>query len=151
MGLLRFLLALSVIIYHFGRGFPNWFIFGGQAVQAFFIISGFYISLILNEKYSVTDLRSYFMFFSNRMARLLPFFWFMLIFEYIVRACYNGQFIQILPGAGLFGIDVWAMVVFLISHLTLIGQDLFLFLGIDATTGKFFFTGCYHCQPPVFT
>lgn len=49
MGLIRFLLAISVVVSHNGIRVPG--IEGHLAVMAFFIISGFYMALVLNEKY----------------------------------------------------------------------------------------------------
>ncbi len=52
MGLLRIILAISVLISNSTPNFGLKFIGGVMAVETFFIISGFYMSLILNEKYS---------------------------------------------------------------------------------------------------
>ena len=51
MGVLRCLLALSVLLAHDVDG---WFklIDGAVAVQCFFLISGFYMALVLNERYA---------------------------------------------------------------------------------------------------
>ncbi|WP_158783500.1 acyltransferase [Pantoea sp. BAV 3049] len=49
MGWLRFFLAASVVISHNGIQAPG--ISGHLAVMAFFVISGFYMALVLNEKY----------------------------------------------------------------------------------------------------
>ena len=80
MGILRFLLALSVIASHasgIGIPFPNekpypmWamsLIDGRQSVALFFIISGFYMAMVLNTKYQNTTLKFYF----NRFLRLWP-------------------------------------------------------------------------------
>ena len=69
MGVLRCLLALSVLLVHDVDG---WFklIDGAAAVQCFFLISGFYMALVLNERYA--DLGS---FYFNRALRLLPTYW----------------------------------------------------------------------------
>ncbi len=50
MGLLRLFLALGVIAAHTSGG-PSFFVGGRESVLLFYIISGFYMSLILNEKY----------------------------------------------------------------------------------------------------
>ena len=49
MGLLRLLLALAVVGAHSGFAF---ILEGREAVTLFFIISGFYMALILNESYT---------------------------------------------------------------------------------------------------
>jgi peptidoglycan/LPS O-acetylase OafA/YrhL len=83
MGAFRFFLALSVLVthiplYHFasGRSHLSWghlhiIVTGGHAVFAFFILSGFYMSLILNEKYN-TLANGMTRFYGNRLVRLYP-------------------------------------------------------------------------------
>src|SRR5262249_38577674 len=73
MGTLRFILALSVAYGHAGDflGFP--FIPGDTAVQSFYAISGFYMALVLNEKYR-TGSSTYSLFISNRFLRLFPIY-----------------------------------------------------------------------------
>ncbi len=87
MGLLRFLLALSVLLqhfqYHYHISFFGYQIVGGEvAVVVFFIISGFYMSLILNEKY-IGKRNSFFLYISNRFLRIYPLYWLMLILTFI--------------------------------------------------------------------
>lgn len=47
---------------------------GDVSVQCFFMISGFFMGLVLNEKYKYGR-RPYFDFISNRLLRLLPLYW----------------------------------------------------------------------------
>lgn len=87
MGLLRFLLALSVLLnhfqYHYHISILGYQIVGGEvAVVAFFIISGFYMSLILNEKY-IGKHSSFFLYISNRFLRIYPLYWLMLGLTFI--------------------------------------------------------------------
>jgi peptidoglycan/LPS O-acetylase OafA/YrhL len=73
MGLLRVLLAISVFMAHAPqsgltqglRGFG-----GSNAVEIFFIVSGFYIALILDKSYS-TKIG----FYKNRILRLYPIYY----------------------------------------------------------------------------
>jgi peptidoglycan/LPS O-acetylase OafA/YrhL len=51
MGILRLLLAVSVIAAHAGPILGTMMVPGNYAVETFFMISGFYMSLILNSKY----------------------------------------------------------------------------------------------------
>src|SRR5438105_3801499 len=51
MGALRLVLALSVALWHAGGISGNALIAGEIAVQTFYIISGFVIALVLNERY----------------------------------------------------------------------------------------------------
>ena len=64
MGILRFILALAVVFVHtghiYGSDFYGTRLMGGVvAVQAFYIISGFYMALILNTKYVGPELIEY--------------------------------------------------------------------------------------------
>src|SRR6185437_11934638 len=74
MGLIRLLLALAVVATHCGPIFGCNLVGGQIAVQSFFIISGFYMSVILNEKYVGVN-NSYRLFITNRFMRLYPIYW----------------------------------------------------------------------------
>lgn len=71
MGCLRLFLALTVLDWHYRFANPRLFPFSYSAVCCFFVISGFYMSLVINEKYGTTalGLRS---FYANRALRLYP-------------------------------------------------------------------------------
>ena len=75
MGILRLLYAISVFFIHTGwiKGFvlfPDIL----KPVYAFFIISGFYMSFILNKKY-IGKKGSYMLFITNRFLRIYPIYW----------------------------------------------------------------------------
>ena len=78
MGKLRLLLALAVVAAHYGPVFGTKLVGGEVAVKSFFMISGFYMSLVLNEKY-VKEKSSYALFISNRFLRLYPIYWVILL------------------------------------------------------------------------
>src|SRR3954451_14766869 len=79
MGSLRLYLALSVVLAHFGipLGFPT----SDVAVQSFFVISGFYMALVLNEKYGPG---CYWLFISNRLLRLWPTYAVVLVLSFAI-------------------------------------------------------------------
>jgi len=83
MGLLRFLLATCVIGGHSSPilGLP--LLDAGLAVKTFFMISGFYMTLILTSKYHV-DRGGYWLFISNRFLRIYP--------SYLVVLAVSGLF-----------------------------------------------------------
>ena len=85
MGILRLLLAISVVLAHSSPLFGITSVGGALAVQAFYIISGFYMSLILNEKYTGGN-NSYYLFISNRLLRLYPIYWVVLVSQIIFYA-----------------------------------------------------------------
>lgn len=70
MGVLRILLALAVLFSHVGQMEVIKFINSGVAVYSFFIISGFYIAMVLDQKYRGPGSAS--IFYANRYLRLWP-------------------------------------------------------------------------------
>lgn len=66
MGMVRVSLALAVLLSHLPMASYK-FLGGALAVQSFFIVSGFYMALVLDGKYRDPGL-----FYSNRLLRLFP-------------------------------------------------------------------------------
>jgi peptidoglycan/LPS O-acetylase OafA/YrhL len=84
MGLLRLLLALSVLLEH-AHGIGGYAMIGGPlAVQCFFIVSGFYMGLVLNERYDRRDLNR--TFWANRAIRIYGVYFFFLALYLLVFA-----------------------------------------------------------------
>lgn len=73
MGVLRILLALSVVASHGSAILGSTLYPGGVAVQIFFMISGFYMTLVLGERYGL-GARGLMLFYTNRALRLYPAF-----------------------------------------------------------------------------
>ena len=96
IGLIRTLLALSVVLTHScpicGYNVAD----GMIAVECFFIISGFYMALILNEKYVGPG--STWMFYSNRFLKLYPVYWLVLLLMVVIAAFIG----RVLRGEGQF-------------------------------------------------
>jgi peptidoglycan/LPS O-acetylase OafA/YrhL len=85
MGTLRLFLAFSVLAWHLRPlGFNRLTAMdGGIAVIAFFIISGFYMSMVISQKYSqLPNGRS--RFFINRFLRIFPLYFVAMIFQQAV-------------------------------------------------------------------
>jgi peptidoglycan/LPS O-acetylase OafA/YrhL len=73
MGVIRLLLALAVMIGHMGP-FPGYTgLDGGLAVKFFFMISGFYMTMILVEKYGCSGPQRR-AFFKSRALRIYPLY-----------------------------------------------------------------------------
>jgi len=154
MGLLRFFLALAVLSDH-TKGLP--FISpvtNTIPVQAFFLISGFYMSLILHEKYVGTS-GSYRLFISNRMLRLFPVYW--IIATLIV--CYSlfqvsrggnpGQLTYFFQHGDELGIGSWIYIV--LSNLLIVGQDIIMFLGLTPNGGLEFVSDFRQTEPQLWS
>ena len=116
MGTLRFLLALSVAYGHLAV--PLHFPTSDIAVQSFFVVSGFYMALVLNEKYGPDQ---YWLFISNRLLRLWPAY--IVVLAASLVAASNWKAIGAL--------DWSAIAFFALSQVLIVGQDLYLFLFID--------------------
>jgi peptidoglycan/LPS O-acetylase OafA/YrhL len=113
MGTLRFLLALSVAYGHFTvtAGFPT----ADIAVQSFFVVSGFYMTMVLREKYPPG---SYRLFISNRLLRLWPAYIVVLAASLLVATSWRA----------VAALDGSAIIFFAVSQFLIIGQDLYLYL-----------------------
>lgn len=114
------LLALAVVLGHLG--YPLIKTAGGvAAVQAFFIISGFYIAMALGSSYKDSNGR----FWLNRALRLYPVYLFVaaaaLAFRWLTDPSFI-QGIQSLPSAAQ--LSLW------LSNAALVGQDWVMFAGI---------------------
>lgn len=126
MGLLRTLLALSVVLSH---TLDFVFVGGRNAVQLFYLISGFLISYVLVERRAYPRIRDFYL---NRYLRLYPI--------YAVVALMTLALFSI-PGLGLERAEAFfdvyhrapaaADALLIFSNLTLFLQDWVLFAGVE--------------------
>jgi peptidoglycan/LPS O-acetylase OafA/YrhL len=72
MGLIRFLLACGVVLCHTSAIMGYSPLSGALAVQCFYIISGFYMAMILTEKYKGRG--SKYLFYTNRALKIYPIY-----------------------------------------------------------------------------
>ncbi len=142
MGLLRVILALSVVVAHTGPIFGLKLTGGLVAVESFFIISGFYMALILDRKYQGPG--GYRLFLSNRFLRLFPIYWVVLgltVGVSVLTGAVWGHWLMLGPCLDWVHTFSSGTAAFLLgSNLLLFGQDAVVFLGLDAQDGRMFFT-----------
>ena len=127
MGALRALLALAVVLSHTG-GIYGYVITGGVvAVETFFILSGFLIAMVLSEKYNFfTDKL---IFYRARALRIFVPYYVALVFAVVIALFTqwwsDSGFIAQLRALNLSPLTLlgWG-----ISHITVIGQEIPLFL-----------------------
>ncbi len=125
MGMLRLALALAVLLTHLPLATFK-FIGGGLAVQGFFIVSGFYMALVLDGKY-----RDRALFYSNRLLRLLPAYFVMML---ICAIALFGYGVSATASPDLFAqvyTNPFAAVVMGLENLGLLGQELLYWFRID--------------------
>jgi len=140
MGILRLFLALSVLLGHTrGHGlFGLSFLYPEVAVQSFFMISGFYMALVLNEKYNQPG--QYRMFITQRFLRLYPSYFLLCLLFLAVDGMVWGitgqawgslkfwhDYAHLLTPAG-----VAAMVT---TNVLIFGQDFVMILKLHPVTG----------------
>jgi peptidoglycan/LPS O-acetylase OafA/YrhL len=129
MGLFRVLLALSVVMSHFIKwDAPFYRGFGGTtSVEIFFLVSGFYIALILDQSYKSKKL-----FYINRILRLYPIYLIVCFVVLVVSLFRTGV------AENLFDYSPLVLSVSTFSNLTLIGTDWLMFF--DTANGGIHFT-----------
>lgn len=152
MGSLRLILALSVVAYHCGPIFGLQLVGGQVAVQSFFMISGFYMTLILKEKYIGSN-SSYKLFITNRLLRLIPIYWIVLIAMVVtcvgIAIITHGQHFPRFENSYLVVKSNISSFIFLaFSNIFIFGQDLVMFMGIDPASGNLFFLNDLKNSPP---
>lgn len=126
MGILRLFLALSVVAGHsqstvFGfHGIDAWY-----AVNLFFIISGFYMAMVLNEKYKdISPIH----FYKSRIFRLFPVY-------------YVGLFLSLLVSFGAVAefynqLSIGTKFFFIFQNLFIFGQDLSYLICANTVTNE---------------
>ena len=129
MGLFRVLLAISVTISHLAISYEPWYKgFGGfNSVEVFFLISGFYIALIIDKTYTSKKL-----FYLNRILRLYPIYFIICLLVLLTSILRRGV------AENLFDYSSFVLLFSTFSNLTLIGTDWLMFF--DTSEGAIHFT-----------
>jgi peptidoglycan/LPS O-acetylase OafA/YrhL len=128
MGIIRLLLALSVLISHSNPLFGLKLVDGNVAVQLFFIISGFYMAMVLSEKYIVEKDKHFWLnFYKSRFLRLYPVFGIVSFLSWAYFGCltiYFGKF-PTNDFIEIFHRMPWyAHILSIFSNITMLGQDI---------------------------
>lgn len=93
MGILRTLLALSVVLDHLGGGATNQLVGGRLAVQLFYVISGFLISYVLTGTDRYQGATGHF--YANRLLRLFPVYLAVAALTLAAHAAGDGSFFRL--------------------------------------------------------
>jgi peptidoglycan/LPS O-acetylase OafA/YrhL len=136
MGLLRFLLAAIIVSVHTDPVIQQFLPSPPLALKMLFIISGFYMSLILTEKY--TGPGRYRLFVTNRLLRLMPPYWIILAMTLVTALFFKLQlntslmlgpwvkWLGTLSPAAILGLST--------ANITVYGQDLLFFAYVNPAT-----------------
>lgn len=144
MGIIRLILALSVVALHFGPFFGFNIVGGTIAVQLFYIISGFYMCMILSEKYNN---KTKYLFYSNRAMKIYPVYLVTLVFTVIlsvlIALVFHNEILIRNFKSILFFSRLDLLVVIILSNLLILGQDLLFIFGYSLETNSWFFEPNY--------
>ncbi|TLP71330.1 acyltransferase [Pseudomonas nitroreducens] len=141
MGLLRLFLALSVIAGHAGST-----VFGVNgigalyAVNFFFIISGFYMAMVLNGKYSkIGNIQ----FYKSRVFRLFPAYYVGLVLMLLVYFdVVKGFFLSLTPISKM---------IYIFENAFIVGQDVSYVLCVKDISGLCVNPGSMSINPPAWS
>ncbi|MGY4269729.1 MULTISPECIES: acyltransferase family protein [unclassified Bradyrhizobium] len=138
MGIFRFLLALCVVVTHApgSQLFGHSLLSGITAVQGFYVISGFLITMVLNTRAGYSDVSQFYL---SRYLRLWPAYAVVALLTLIVLK--RSTFV-----AGLEHLDFVGAAFVVFSNCAIFFQDLYLFLGISPD-GSLFPTSHFATEP----
>jgi peptidoglycan/LPS O-acetylase OafA/YrhL len=140
-------MALAVVMGHSGLLF-GWTLFESvAAVQCFYVISGFYMALVLEQAYD-RGAAGVLKFYASRYLRLAPTYWAVLaatlIGGLILRRSIYQPWAELKP---LLGAMSWkTLSVLSLSNLLIFGQDVVMFLGFDPSRGDLYWTAHYQAD-----
>jgi peptidoglycan/LPS O-acetylase OafA/YrhL len=156
MGFIRLLLAISVVLSHSNSIFGFKLVGGDVAVQSFFIISGFYMALVINNKYfspAIPFKRSYKLFITNRFLKLYPVYWVILIatiaFSFYLIDVTDGKNMGRLELFSKYPMKISTMIFLVFTNIGMFFQDTILFLGFHAKSGGLYFIKNFEDSNPV--
>jgi peptidoglycan/LPS O-acetylase OafA/YrhL len=138
MGALRLLLAFSVFNGHAGLPLGFSIVSGATAVHCFFVISGFYMAMVLTEKYGCGS-AAFADFITSRLMRLAPGYLVVLLLTVAAIGGASRAGLQLPPLTAALAVDPPAPPLLwlagLASQVTLLGQDQFFFWSWSHETG----------------
>jgi len=131
MGIIRTLMAISVLITHTEPLFGVRLLNGDMAITCFFVISGFLMALILDTRYSILRV-----FYENRLLRIYPPYFFSFLFATMVYFFLSDPSHDPMGVLSLLWVnwDVLGLVWAAVSNLTLIGIDYIRYAGLSDGT-----------------
>ncbi|WP_293312266.1 acyltransferase family protein [Pedobacter sp. UBA5917] len=145
MGFIRFILASIVVLCHTSPLFSYQPIPSDLAVQIFYVISGFYMTLVLNEKYlKGNNLK----FYKNRALKIYPIYWIILVGlvfwgVIVFKLGYPGT-LWFYDYAAPLHTETWIYLI--IANIFIIGLDLTFLMGIE--NGRLYFTPNFGTSDP---
>ena len=140
MGVIRLVLSLSVLHTHSGANVLGQGLMPGYiAVESFYIISGFYMAMVLNEKYVARH--DYVTFLQQRFFRLYPTYFVVLVLSLFGDWVASSAHLETRDNASsIFGrlseLNLPSLLILAASNLLILGQDMVMFLGVGRPAGS---------------
>lgn len=138
MGVIRVALALAVVVGHAGSLFGYVFFDSAAAVQCFYVISGFYMALVLDRTYA-TGSHHVRRFYISRYFRLAPTYWVVMLATLAAALVFkrtpslqSGELSKLLHSLGPSTIAIAILV-----NLLIVGQDAMMFLAVNPRGGMY--------------
>lgn len=132
MGLLRLYLALAVLISHTTHLYKlDIWVDGALAVKAFYLVSGFYIQLVMpNYQGQKRWIRKFYL---SRAMRIFPLYYLI----YILTALYNGSTCNSYCTSMVINQNIGSLIYYYASNLLIFGQAVSKFLTYHYSDGSF--------------
>ena len=150
--MLRVLLATAVVLQHIGSLFGLTMTGSVVSVETFYIVSGFYMALILSEKYVGSG--AYALFITNRFLRIFPVYWGILVLTVVVCIgswLATGNALLLHPYLTDYTqLSFSSLLYITLANLIVFGQDIVMFLTADSTGNLVFTSNFWLSQPQLF-
>lgn len=133
VGFVRLLLALSVVLDHSTPILGSSLVGGRTAVECFFVISGFYMAMVIERKYGRLRTGLWRTFMASRAARLYPVYvvvFLLTVVSLVARRLLGADPILL---ANLQVLSPLSLAALAASNITLLGQDVVQFLHVSAS------------------
>lgn len=147
MGIIRLLLALAVVTEHGGAAFGLRIVPGTAAVQCFYVISGFYMQLVLSTAYPA-GLSGTLRFYSSRYLRLAPSYLLVVALTLagavVTHKTFYMPLSEFVSWLGRMTAGSLSFLVF--TNVAMFGQDIAMFLGLSPT-GSLYWTSHFATEP----
>jgi len=140
MGLFRLLLAISIVIAHSSPIFGLNLIGGRVAVESFFLLSGFYMALVLTDKYQ-GNLHA---FYKNRFLKIFPQYWLFLFLCLLVGLITQAGIKAFLD----FQLNPISKIIIFFFNLSPVFQDITNYLAYNPQSHSLFFTATFRSFKP---
>lgn len=138
MGILRIFLAYIVILFHSPDGIIPKYFHPGLAVQCFFMISGFYMQLIIEKYHGLRTKHWQINFYQSRALRIFPLYFLVLLINIFV--IYKLRLPEHLSTFVALA-DIKGATAFIFTNIFIFGQGLLRFFAYDLNLHEFIFVG----------